>query len=64
MEGPRIVQQCNGKVEKRLAKAMHREARKCYGLEWNCEGTALYGKAENGNGMAKRRVALNSNGME
>ena len=64
MEGPRIVQQCNGKAEKRLAKAMHREAMQCYGFEWNCEGTALYGKAENGNGIARRRIAMKRNGME
>ena len=32
MEGPRIVQQCDGKAEKRLAKATHGEARQCNGM--------------------------------
>lgn len=39
MEGPRIVQQCDGKAEKRLAKAMHREARKCNGIAQLGEAT-------------------------
>lgn len=35
MEGPRIVQQCNGKAENTIAKAMHRDARQCNGMVQN-----------------------------
>ncbi len=41
MEGPRIVQQCDGKAEKRLAKAMQRHGGVACSLERRWNSTVL-----------------------